>query len=68
MHEGLPESAGALARALRRRELSAREAALACLSRIEKREDTLRAFLTVTREEALAAACLLYTSPSPRDS
>ena len=30
MHEGLPESAGALARALRSRELSAREAALAC--------------------------------------
>lgn len=56
MHEGLPESAGALARALRRRELSAREAALACLSRIEEREGTLRAFLTVTREEALAAA------------
>ena len=56
MHEGLPESAGALARALRSRELSAREAALACLSRIEEREGTLRAFLTVTREEALAAA------------
>lgn len=56
MRDAMPASVTALARALRRRELSAREAALACLSRIEEREETLHAFLTVTREEALAAA------------
>ena len=56
MREPIPDSALALSRALSRRELSAREAALACLSRMEAREDELHAFLTVTREEALAAA------------
>ncbi len=45
-----------LSAALRRRELSAREAALACLARMEEREPQLHAYLTVSRDEALAEA------------
>ena len=45
-----------LARALRAGECSAREAALDCLERITACEPEVHAFLTVTRDEALAAA------------
>jgi aspartyl-tRNA(Asn)/glutamyl-tRNA(Gln) amidotransferase subunit A len=42
--------------ALRRRELSATELARACLDRLAARDGELHAFLTVTTDEALAAA------------
>ena len=45
-----------LARALRAGECSARKAALDCLERITACEPEVHAFLTVTRDEALAAA------------
>ncbi|MGH7860257.1 MAG: Asp-tRNA(Asn)/Glu-tRNA(Gln) amidotransferase subunit GatA, partial [Candidatus Binatia bacterium] len=41
---------------LRRRDLSATELARACLERIDATDGELRAFLTVMREEAMAAA------------
>lgn len=46
----------ALSAALQKRELSAREAAESCLCAIEERDGGIGAFLTVTRELALAQA------------
>lgn len=56
MHNVCGMTALGLSAALRRRELSAREAALACLARMEEREPQLHAYLTVSRDEALAEA------------
>jgi aspartyl-tRNA(Asn)/glutamyl-tRNA(Gln) amidotransferase subunit A len=50
------QSARKLAESVRRRELTAVAVAQAALERIEQHNGTLRAFITVTREGALAAA------------
>ena len=49
-------TARSAAESVRRRELSAVELAQAALSRIDRLNPTLRAFITVTRDQALAAA------------
>ncbi|WP_372394779.1 amidase [Azospirillum sp. HJ39] len=59
------ESATALAERLARRDLSAREAVEAHLSRIEEMEPALSAFLTVAAEAALARADLLDAEAAP---
>lgn len=56
MHELAALGVVGLSRALKTRAVSAREAALACLREVERREPGLHAFLTVTEEEALAQA------------
>jgi len=59
------ESAASLAARLARRDLSAREAVEAHLSRIAAVEPALSAFLTVAADEALARADVLDALPSP---
>ena len=39
-----------------------------CIHVIEEHEKTIGAFVTTNLNGARKAACLLYTSPSPRDS
>ena len=56
MRNGEKWTVQTLARALRAGECSARKAALDCLERITACEPEVHAFLTVTRDEALAAA------------
>ncbi|MBI1848106.1 MAG: amidase, partial [Candidatus Rokubacteria bacterium] len=52
----LYESGVALAARIRRKEVSPVELTRACLARIERHDQTLRAFITVSAEAALAAA------------
>ena len=52
----LPESAGAIARAVRERRFTARQAVERSLRRIRERDGELRAFLVVRAEEARAEA------------
>ena len=51
------------------KEISATELTQATLEDIKSREKAINAFVTIAEEQALAQAkaCLLYTSPSPRD-
>ncbi|MBT9291609.1 amidase [Prosthecodimorpha staleyi] len=62
---GTPADAVTLARHLAAREVSAEEVVTAALDRIARLEPTLKAFITVDREGAIATACRLDAADRP---
>ena len=53
---------------LRNKEFTSLELTNAYLDKIEEGNSALNAYVEITHDQARSMACLLYTSPSPRDA